>query len=73
MIIFVKAKPKAKEEKVEKLDENHFVVWVKEAPQQGKANEAIRKQLAEYFQVSSSQVILKSGFSSKNKIFEIIR
>ncbi|PIS39540.1 MAG: hypothetical protein COT33_01425 [Candidatus Nealsonbacteria bacterium CG08_land_8_20_14_0_20_38_20] len=86
MRIFVKAKPLAKEEKIvlqqvqdnpersrriEKVDEGHFVVWVKEPPKQGKANKAIIRKLAKYFHVSVYQVILKSGFSSKNKIFEI--
>ncbi|MFA5042003.1 MAG: DUF167 domain-containing protein [Candidatus Paceibacterota bacterium] len=81
MKIFVKAKPLAKEEKIEKVSvpaevlvkagEAYFVIWVKEPPKQGKANEAIIRKLAEYFQVPVSQVILKSGFSSKNKVFEI--
>jgi uncharacterized protein YggU (UPF0235/DUF167 family) len=29
------------------------------------------KKLAEYFGISGSQVILRSGFFSRNKIFEI--
>lgn len=71
MKIFVKAKPNAKEEKVEKISETHFVVSVKEPPIQGKANEAIVKALAGYFGVSSFRVRLIAGFSSKQKIFEI--
>jgi hypothetical protein len=71
MKIFVKAKPAAKEEKVEKIGESNFVVSVKEPPVQGRANAAISKALAEYFRVSSSQVKLISGFSSKQKVFEI--
>jgi len=89
--IFVKAKLRAKKEKIEKIDlpaedllarrsfseggakagETHFVVWVKEPPQKGKANQAIAKKLAEYFKVSQSQIVLRAGFSSKNKVFEI--
>ncbi len=72
MKIFVKAKPAAKEEKVEKIDETNFVVSVKEPPVQGRANAAISKALAEYFKVSNSQVKLISGFSSKQKVFEIL-
>jgi len=71
MKIFVKAKPLAKEEKIEKIDDDHFVVWVKEPPLKGQANEAIRKKLADYFRVPVSQILLKSGFASKDKIFEI--
>ena len=88
MKIFVKAKPLAKEEKIvlqqvqdnpeqsrriEKVDEIHFIVCVKEPPKQGKANEAIRKELADYFQVPVSQIILQSGFVSKHKVFKIQR
>jgi uncharacterized protein YggU (UPF0235/DUF167 family) len=46
---------------------------VKEPPVGGKANDAVIKALAEYFEVSKSQVVLAKGGSSKNKIFEIIK
>ena len=72
MRIFVKAKPYAREEKIEKIDETNFVVSVKERPIKGEANRAITKALAEYFHVSVSQVSLISGFASKEKIFNII-
>lgn len=85
MKIFVKAKPNSKEEKIIpplstlQLNSNEndsgnkewFTVWVKEVPMQGRANVAIAKVLAQYFKVSNSQVKLISGFSSKQKIFEI--
>ena len=71
MKIFVKAKPVAKEEKVEKIDENHFVVAVKEPPKDGRANGAIAKALAEYFEVPQSSLRLVSGFSSRQKVFEL--
>ena len=48
MKIFVKAKLNAKEERVERIDENNFIVAVKEPPVDGKANQAILKALAEY-------------------------
>lgn len=69
MKIFVKAKPRSKEERVEKIDDTHFVVFVKEPPMQGKANAAITKALALHFGVSLSSVSLVSGFSSKEKVF----
>lgn len=71
MKIFVKAKPFAWEDKVEKIDETHFVVSVKEVPRQGRANRAIAQALAEYFGVAPSQITLLSGFSSKQKVFQI--
>jgi len=72
MKIFIKAKPNSREEKIEKIDEQNFVVSVKEPPVKGKANDAIRNALAVYFKTSSSSVKIISGFASKNKIIEII-
>lgn len=71
MKINVKAKPSSREEKVEKIDENNFVVSVKEPPIKGKANEAIRNALAVYFKTASARVKIVSGYSSRNKIVEI--
>ncbi len=71
MKIFIKAKPSAKEEFIKKIDEINFVVAVKEPPRKGKANAAIVRLLAEYFKVAPSAVRLVSGFSAKQKVFEI--
>lgn len=71
MKIFVKAKANSKEEKIERADDAHFVIAVKEPPVQGRANAAIAETLAEHFKVPARQVRLVSGFSSKNKMFEI--
>lgn len=72
MRIKVKAKPQAHEEKVEKIDQDTFVVAVKELPVEGKANAAIEKALANYFDVSKSRVHIISGHASKQKIVEIL-
>ena len=72
MKIFIKAKPMAYEEKVEKIDDSHFVVAVKEPPQNGLANKGIVRAMANYFKVAQSRVVVKKGFTSKNKIIEII-
>lgn len=72
MKVFVRAKPNANEQRVEKISETHFEVAVKEPPVKGMANEAIAKALAEYFGIARSRVRLISGFSSKQKAFEIV-
>ena len=71
MKINVKAKPGAREEKVEKIDELNYVVSVREQPVKGKANEAIRNALAVYFKTGSSRVRIVSGHTSRNKVIEI--
>lgn len=71
MKIFVKVKTRAREEKVEKIDEDHFVVKVKEAPEKGKANDAVIRVLADYFKIPILNVKIVSGLKNKNKILEI--
>ncbi len=56
MKFFVKVKPSAKQEKIEKIDKNTFAVSIKESPDRGRANEALIKALAKYFGVSKSNV-----------------
>ncbi|TSC79112.1 MAG: hypothetical protein G01um101433_9 [Parcubacteria group bacterium Gr01-1014_33] len=71
MKIFVIAKPNAGEERVEKIDETHFRIAVKEPPKNGKANAAIVKALAGYFDVAPSRVKILKGATSKQKLIEI--
>jgi hypothetical protein len=71
MKIFVKARPSAREEKVEKIDDQNYIVWVKEPPIDGKANNAVRNALALYFKTGTSFVKIISGHTSRNKIIEI--
>jgi uncharacterized protein (TIGR00251 family) len=71
MKISVKVKPNSKQEKIEKMGERDFSVWVKEKPQEGKANKAVTKVLAEYFGVPQSKVVLLKGKTSREKTFEV--
>ena len=71
MKIFVKAKPKARKNKIEKIDDSNFIVSVKEPPIQGKANEAIIKSLAKYFNVVKSDIEIICGHKTKEKIIII--
>lgn len=71
MKIRVKAKPQASEEKVKKIGKNSYEVWVKEPPVRGLANMAIEAVLVRHFNLTRSKIRLVSGFSSRNKIFEI--
>ncbi len=80
MRIFVKAKPNSKENKVvppkERLfdtseTKDFYTVLVKEPPKEGKANDAVIRELARHFDCSRSEVKLVSGATSKTKVFEI--
>ncbi len=71
MKIFVTARPRAKKEAVKKIDAAHYVVSVSTAPEDGRANHAVLRALAGYFNVPISTVVLKRGQTSKKKIVEI--
>ncbi len=71
MRISVHAKPNAREESVVKKEDGSFVVCVKEPPREGKANAAIARAIARHFGVAPQLVVLRSGFSSRQKVFEI--
>lgn len=73
MKITVYAKPKAKQEKVEPAGPGELRVWVREAPQNGKANEAIEAAVADHFGIPKSCVQIKKGHTGKKKIVEILR
>ncbi|MFH1575577.1 MAG: DUF167 domain-containing protein [Candidatus Nealsonbacteria bacterium] len=71
MKIFIKVKPAAREELVEKVDETNFNVQVKEPPVGGRANMAVIKALADYFGIAQSNIRIISGFTSRLKTIEI--
>jgi hypothetical protein len=73
MKIFITVKPNSKKEKVEKIDEAHFRVWVKEPPKVGKANEAVIRKMADYLGISKSALTIVSGASSRQKIIKITK
>jgi len=57
---------------VEKIDDINFKVQVTQPPEKGKANMAVVKALAGYFNVNRSNVQIVSGSSSKLKVIKII-
>lgn len=72
MKLFVKAKPSAREDKVEKISDNTFIVAVKEPPMDGRANSAIVSAIAEFFNVPKSRVRIVAGLASRQKIIEVV-
>lgn len=71
MKIIIKAKPGAKEDRIEKVDESNYIVYVQAPPIDGKANAAIVKLLAAHFDVSQSLVSIISGHMARVKVVEI--
>lgn len=71
MRLFVTVKTRARVQTVEALDATHFVVEVKPAPLEGKANRAVIQALAEHLGVAPSRLTLRSGATGKKKVFEV--
>ncbi len=71
MKIFIQVKPNSKNQKIEKISENSFIISVKEPPIDSKANRAVIKIIAEIFKVPQTKVRISSGLSAKKKILEI--
>lgn len=72
MRITIRAKPRARKESIEKIDEENYIVSVKEPPVEGRANKAIIKALAGYFKIPSGNVFIVSGQTSRIKIIDVI-
>jgi uncharacterized protein len=71
MRIYVKAIPRSSINKVEKISEGEYKVKLTAPPVDGEANEMLIKILADYFDVSKSQVGIIGGRSAKTKIIDI--
>lgn len=73
MKIFIRVKSGSNEEKVMKISDTNFKVLVREPPEKGRANRAVIRALADYFNANQSNIKIISGSTSKIKIIEIIK
>ncbi|MEC4986074.1 MAG: DUF167 domain-containing protein [Oscillatoria sp. PMC 1068.18] len=71
MKIQVKVKPNSKNQQIVSASDGSMLVRLKSPPRDGKANQELIALLAKEFSVRKSQVRIKSGLSSPNKIVEI--
>lgn len=67
----VKVKPNSKKQSIEESTDGSLTVHLKSPPVDGKANKELIELLAAKFNVSKSQIRIKSGLSSRNKLIEI--
>ncbi|MFA9262227.1 MAG: DUF167 domain-containing protein [Undibacterium sp.] len=69
MRYFVTVRTRAREDRIETIDANHFAVSVKVAPIEGKANQAVRRILARSLGLAPSSLRLIAGETGKKKVF----
>lgn len=67
----VKVIPRASRRRVEELGEDELKVWVHSPPEKGKANQEVRKLLAEHFSISPRKIRLTKGEHSRKKTFTL--
>lgn len=67
--LFAVVKTHAKFDQILSIDGTHFVVSVKAAPIDGKANDAVIRLIARYLHIPVTLIRLKSGIKAKNKVF----
>ncbi len=72
MRITVHAKPGAKKTAISRIAENEYEISVIEQPEKGRANDAVRRALADFLDIPQSRLSLVMGETSKTKVFEII-
>lgn len=71
MVLSVRVKPGARQDKIEKTPEGDLVVKVRARPVDGEANNAVIESLSDFFSVAKSRIELVSGPKSKIKRFAI--
>lgn len=70
-MLSVSVKPRARQEKVDKLSEAEYVVWVRAPAHEGRANEAVIALLAKHLAVPKSSLRIVRGEKTRRKIIEI--
>ena len=63
--------PRAKQNKIDVDESGVYRIHITAAPVDGAANAAVIKMLAEYFDVSKSQIKIIRGETSRDKVIEI--
>ena len=71
MKLSIKTHPKAKKPKIIQSGEGAYEVWVNEAPDKGRANEAVIEAMSGHLKISKSRFAIVLGATSRNKIIEI--
>lgn len=69
MYIKVKVVVNSKEEKIEKLDDDSYKVWVRAPAERGLANSRVKEILVEEFRTKNIRLV--SGHTNPSKIFSI--
>lgn len=70
-LIKVKVEPSSKENSVEKIKDDEFLIKTKAPKKNGLANSSVIEILSKYFGLSPSSFMIVKGHTSKSKIIKI--
>jgi len=71
MRIYLKVQARSSQNKIEKISDQEYKIWTVAPPVNNQANKKIIQLLADFFNVSKSQVEIVGGKTVKNKIVDI--
>lgn len=72
MYIQVKVFPSSPVEQVETVGEHRYRIFIREDPEQGRANNRVKKILGEIYHKNPDAFQIVSGSTSQNKVFKIL-
>jgi len=70
--IKIKLHPKSKKQKVEKISEEKFEIWVKSKAEQNLANMEMLEILAEFLEIERGKLKIISGHHRPSKMIEVL-
>jgi uncharacterized protein (TIGR00251 family) len=71
MILKIKVIPKAKLNKITRLDDTHYHIYTTAAPEKGKANQAMIKMLAKELGIAKSRLEIIKGLTNRQKLVKV--
>ena len=71
MLLNIKVTPHANKNEVTQISDLIFKIKVTAAPERGKANDAVIELLSEFLKIPKSQISIKAGKTSREKLIEI--
>ena len=72
MIINVRVKTRSSEQKIVRFGDNRFLIYLKEEPENNKANIELINLLSRYFGVPHARIKIKTGMTSQDKMIEML-
>ncbi len=73
MFLNIKLIPRAKHNKIERINENNYKIHLTAPPVDNKANEALLDILAKNLRIRKSNLRIVKGEKTRNKVIEIIQ